>query len=124
MRSRRQFLYLSVATLLAVAAERALRRRPAGLPPAAPTPAQPSAKPLGAEQPQVITPAIVPAPVWLPLAWGGPQPIAVTPILSPAPAPSQIYLPIAHSDLDADDPPILGRPSGAAQQAIDWLAPR
>jgi hypothetical protein len=68
------------------------------------------------------------APVWLPFAQAGQQPLAASPTLEPAitppSAPSSVYLPIAGDDFNADDPPLLGHASGTAQQAVDWLAAR
>ena len=124
MRPRRQFLYLSAATLLAVVTERALRQRQAEAPSAAPT--QPPAVTPSAEAARAIAQARAAAPLWLPLARAGLAPRAPTPAIGPdiAPtsAPSQRYLPIARSD--PGDPPILGRSSGTAQQATSWLAAR
>ncbi len=121
MRSRRQFFYLSSATLLAVVAERALRRLPAE----SPTSLTPS--PLAAT-PGADTQRTVSAPIWLPLAQAGLPTLAPTsasePITAPATDVRQIYLPIARKDVDPEDPPILGRSSGAAQQATNWLAER
>jgi hypothetical protein len=122
MRSRRQFFYLSAATLLAVVAERALRRPMADSPPASLAPSPPVATPHTDAQ---LDPS---APIWLPIAQVSLPTIApaptTEPITAPAAAPSQIYLPIARYDLDPDDPPILGRPSGTARQATEWLAAR
>jgi hypothetical protein len=121
MRTRRQFFRLSATALLAVVAERALRRQPAAQPPALPAPAAAS----HTETPQTFARVLAPAPIWLPLAQSGAPPATPTPAIAQATGPSQIYLPILRHNLgDADDPPILGRPSGTAQQATDWLVPR
>src|SRR5690242_2974749 len=124
MRSRRQFLYLSGATLLAVVAERALRR-PAESPPTSLAPA-PAPMPPHDEAIQTSAPEQAAAPVWLPFAQAGQRPLAAAPTLEPANAPTttpnSVYLPIAGYDFNADDPPLLGQASGTPQQAVDWLA--
>jgi hypothetical protein len=122
MQSRRQFFRLSLIALLAVAAERALHRRPAGSPPAGPASAPELAEIPRPEAAQAVAQAL--APVWLPLAQGGRRRDAPAPSAAQASTPNQVYLPIARNDLNIDDAPILGRPSGTAQQATDWLAPR
>jgi len=124
MRPRRQFLYLSAATLLAVVAERALRHRPADSPPASLAPPPPAATPrVEGSRASALAAAV---PIWLPLAQVGLPPRAPTsligPAIAPADAPSQVYLPIIRND--PGDPPILGRPSVATQQATGWLAAR
>src|SRR5262245_12775626 len=126
MRSRRQFLYLSGATLLAVVAERALRH-PADSPPTSLAPA-PAAVPPRDEAMRANALGQPAAPVWLPFAQAGQRPLAASPTLEPATAlastPGPVYLPIAGDDFNTDDPSLLGQPSGTAQQAVDWLAPR
>src|SRR5262245_16052115 len=122
MRSRRQFFYLSSAALLAVVAERALRRLPAESPPTTLPPSPLAGTPVADAHQGATT------PIWLPLAQASlptPAPTQTSePITAPATDARQIYLPIARKDADPDDPPILGRPSGAAQQATNWLAER
>src|SRR5262245_58419198 len=126
MRSRRQFLYLSGATLLAVVAERALRHA-ADSPSTSLAPASAAVSPHD-EAMLASAPGQPAAPVWLPFAQTGQRPLAATPTLEPATTPtstpSAVYLPIAGDDFNADDPPLLGPPSGTAQQAVDWLAAR
>jgi hypothetical protein len=133
MRPRRQFFYLSAITLLAVVAVRALRRPPAEAPPARPAPTQPPPATRVQAAP-AEAPTLAAMPLWLPLAQGAPEQTAPTPTIAPtagpnqpiAPTagPNQRYLPVVGKDLDPGDPPILGRPSGTAQQATDWLAAR
>jgi hypothetical protein len=124
MRPRRQFLYLSAATLLAVVVERALRR-PADTPAASPAASSPAKTPRG-EQTQTVAQERASAPIWLPLARVGQPPHAPAQVLQPAitlaSAQSQIYLPAVGNNFI--DPPVLGQPSGAAQQAADWLVAR
>jgi hypothetical protein len=67
MRSRRQFLYLSAATLLAVVVERALHRRPDDAPSATPAAPPPTATP-NAEATQTSAQERASAPIWLPFA--------------------------------------------------------
>jgi hypothetical protein len=120
MRTRRQFFRLSLVTLVAVAAERALRRRPAE-PLSASPPTPPAIAPAAGQSPSV---AQVAALAWLPLAQGAAQPTAPAPGIAPAQDPGQVYLSIVRNNFNADDPPLLGPPFGTAQQAADWLAPR
>jgi hypothetical protein len=126
MRSRRQFLYLSAATLLAVVVERALRRRPADTPSTSPAPPSPAATPQ-AEATRASEQGRASAPIWLPFARVGlsytPTSV-IAPALTPASAHNQIYLPAVGNNFNADDPPLLGQPSGAAHQALDWLVAR
>jgi hypothetical protein len=126
MRSRRQFLYLSAATLLAVVVERALHRRPADTPSTTPAASPPAATP-PAEATQISAEERASAPIWLPFAQVGLS-YTPTPVIEPAhtlaSADSQIYLPAVGNNFNVDDPPLLGQPSGVAQQATDWLAAR
>jgi hypothetical protein len=119
-------LYLSAATLLAVVVERALRRRPADTPSAGPAPPSSAATPY-AEATRTSAAERASTPIWLPFAQVGlsytPSPV-IAPSLSPASAHSQIYLPAIGNNFIVSDPLLLGRPSGAAQQAADWLVAR
>jgi hypothetical protein len=126
MRPRRQFVYLSAATLLAVIVERTLRR-PGDTPTASPAASSPAATPQG-EATQTVAQEHASASIWLPFAQVGQPPRAPAQLSEPATAPasahSQIYLPAVGNNFNPIDPPLLGRPSGGAQQAVDWLVAR
>jgi hypothetical protein len=119
-------LYLSAATLLAVVVERTLRR-PADTPTASPAASPPAATP-HAVAGQPIVQARASVPIWLPFAKFGAPPGPSAPVfetaIAPATAHGQIYLPAVGNKFDASDPPLLGQPSGAAQQAVNWLVAR
>jgi hypothetical protein len=105
MRSRRQFVCLSLTSLFAAMAEYALSRT--------------QIDPEGGQSPRA-TPAAPSRQAWLPLVQRGPGSTA----LAAADPLSQIYLPYIHGTPFSGDMPIVGAPSGTAAQAIDWLAPR
>jgi hypothetical protein len=109
-----------------VAIERALRYRPAATPAAGPASAPLAATPRAAAIHTTQEHAV--APLWLPLAQAGPPAhtptSAIEPALAAVSAQSQIYLPAIGNNNRTGDLPLLGQPSGTAQQASDWLAAR
>jgi hypothetical protein len=141
MRTRRQFFRLSLIALLAAVAERTLPR--GHLAPAAGSPTPHMMQPAAGSgtspsaQTQLSTPTVqlpsptprataTPYPTPAPYATTAPPLATPTPQATAAPLPaqselSQQYIPLVQSSADADDPPILGLPSGTAEQAMAWF---
>jgi hypothetical protein len=77
-----------------------------------------------AEATRTIAQGRASAPIWLPLAQVVLPALAPASTIEPASTSDLVHLPIVGHTFNADDPPILGRPSGAIRQATDWLAAR
>jgi Mannosyl-glycoprotein endo-beta-N-acetylglucosaminidase len=117
MQSRRRFLQLSFAALLASAARAVLSN--AELPEVPPAPDSTLV-------PTSAATALPRAPrhVRLPLVLSRAAPTTVPFVPAVAPAPQPVYLPLVQTSTPQIGAPLVGPASGSAAQAIAWLAAR
>jgi hypothetical protein len=121
MRSRRHFIGLSLVALAASAARAVFIRADPPAPMASPESSEPSAQPAPT---QPAAPGLAGQQVWIPLARLSPSPpAAATPRIT-SELNQELWIPLAQGNALPSDAPIVGPATGAAEQALAWLAPR
>jgi hypothetical protein len=87
----------------------------------------PTASPEPSAQPafdQPATPGLARQQVWIPLAQLNPSPPAAATARVASELNQELWIPLAQGNALPSDAPIVGPASGAAEQALAWLAPR